>query len=109
MASTAFQWVNSTSPNIPSLVTQGLAYSSSNVTGSTVANHLPRTWVFSSSFTLAEVGSSAFFGAHAKELGFQRGDLMQVWIGTTACHYISVAINPTSSGFVTWTTGSAII
>lgn len=109
MASTSFQGPGSTSPNYPALVTQPLAYASSNVTQSTVANYQPRTWVFSSSFTLAEVGSSAFFGANAKDIGFRRGDLLQVWIGTTAAHYISVATNPTSSGFVTWTTGSAII
>ena len=109
MASTAYQSATSTSPNIPSLVVQGLAYASSNVTGSTVANHAPRTWIYSSSFTAAEVGSSAFFGANAKALGFQRGDLMQVWVGSTAFQLISVSINPTSSGFVVWTTGSALI
>lgn len=109
MASTSFQWIDSTSPNIPALVTQGLAYASSNVTGTTNIAYGGRTWIYSSSFTAAEC-SSAHFGARARDLGFRRGDNLVIYDNASSGPIVKMAkINPTSSGFVVFTTGSAAL
>lgn len=78
----AYAGTTSTSPNPPFLVAQGIAYASSNVTGSTLARYgQPREWRYVSTHTQAEVAAANFF-TDGKDLGLAVGDSVLV-VGTT--------------------------
>lgn len=71
----AYAGTTSTSPNVPMLVTQGMAYSSSNVTGSTEPRGMPRTWHYASTHISSDISAPNFF-TDGLELGFKVGDLL---------------------------------
>lgn len=72
----AYQGTTSTSPNVPQLVTQGIAFSSSSVTGSVgISRGGPRTWVYTSTHISSDIEAVNFF-TDGKALGLQVGDLL---------------------------------
>jgi hypothetical protein len=72
----AYQGTTSTAPNVPQLVTQGIAFSSSNVTGTVgIQRGGPRTWVYTSTHISSDIEAVNFF-TDGKALGFQVGDLL---------------------------------
>lgn len=81
-----------TSPNVPYLVTQGIAYSSSNVTGTAgVRTGHPRTWHYNSTHISSDIEAANFF-TDGKDLGFAVGDLLihseQASDGVTTAHKV---------------------
>lgn len=71
----AYQGTTSTSPNPPFLVTQTLAYSSSNVTGSTTPKGVPRTWSYASTHISSDIEAVNFF-TDGEALGMKVGDYL---------------------------------
>ena len=71
----AYQGTTSTSPNPPFLVTQAMAYSSSNVTGSTLPKGLPRSWIYTSTHISSDIAAVNFF-TDGLQLGMKPGDLL---------------------------------
>jgi hypothetical protein len=88
-----------TSPNVPYLVTQGIAFSSSNVTGSATQTGIPRTWYYNSTHLSTDIGSVNFF-TDAVDLGFKVGDLVihteQQSSGLTTAHRVLVVGSTTT-------------
>ena len=71
-----------TSPNVPNLVTQGIAFSSSNVSGTAgVQAGLPRQWIYVSTHISSDIEAVNFF-TDGRDLGFQLGDQL-VHVGST--------------------------
>jgi hypothetical protein len=94
----AYSGTTSTAPNVPALVTQGLAYASTNVTGTAeFQTGVPRTWIYSSSHLNAGVTAVNFFGADAVRLGFKVGDMvMSYGTSNVTMHKITVVGTTTS-------------
>ena len=68
-----------TSPNVPRMVTQGIAVPQSS--GSTVASVNPRQWIYASTHISSDIEAANFF-TDGLNLGFRLGDQL-VHIGST--------------------------
>ncbi len=78
----AYQGTTSTSPNVPQLVTQGVAFSSSNVTGTAgIQRGGPRVWVYTSTHISSDIEAANFF-TDGQKLGMKVGDQL-VHTGST--------------------------
>ncbi len=98
----AYSGTTSTAPVIPSLVTQAIAYSSSNVTGNpAIRPGAGRTWLYSSTHLGTEVAVVNFFGRDAQRLGFQVGDLLMVYSASQINFSMCLNAGATTSLFST--------
>lgn len=98
----AYSGTTSTAPNTPSLVAQGMAYASSNVTGVAGLRYgLPRFWTYASTHLSSDIGDANFFGRDAQRLGFVVGDAL--WhIGSSAITiHMCINAGATSADFST--------
>lgn len=78
----AYAGTTSTSPNPPVLVTQGIAFSSSNVTGTAgIQRGQPRQWIYVSTHISSDIEAVNFF-TDGLDLGMQLGDQV-VHVGST--------------------------
>ena len=101
----AYLGTTSTAPNVPALVTQSLAYSSSNVTGVAGLSYgLPRVWIYSSTHLAVDVSSADFFGKDPSRLGMKVGDVLWHFGSSNPAIHMCINAGATTSDFGTQST-----
>ncbi len=98
----AYLGTTSTAPNVPFLVTQGIAFSSSNITGTAgVTRGAPRVWNYASTHDSSDIAGVNFF-TDGQKLGFAVGDILwHVSLGSSAVvtSHRCVAVGSTTTDF----------
>ena len=101
----AYLGTTSTAQNVPSLVTQQMAFSSSNVTGTAGLRYgAGRVWLYSSTHAATDVTAVDFFGRDISRLGFVVGDLLLHVGSTIPTFHMCIAAGATTSDFGTGST-----
>lgn len=98
----AYAGTTSTSPNVPFLITQGIAYSSSNVSGSPYLRPGGgRLWMYQSTHDSTDVTLVNFFGKDVQRLGFAVGDVLWISGSSVPQFHMCINIGATTSDFGT--------
>lgn len=96
----AYQGTTSTSPNSLALTVQGIAWSSSNVTGGK-AKIQPRSWIYASTHVSSDIGGVNFFGTDPRNMGIQVGDVLTHYAATAVFTHMALNVGATTSLFST--------
>ncbi len=96
----AYLGTTSTAQNVPALVTQAMAYASSNVTGTAGLRYgAGRIWLYASTHLSSDITAVDFFGRDVNRLGFAVGDLLLHCGSSIPTFHMCINAGATTSDF----------